>query len=207
MKRGRLIVVEGGEGSGKSTIIKRLGEMSDPKKLIVTREPGGTPFAEKIRSLLFSKEGESFDAETRFHLFWAARADHIAQKIVPALEAGVDVVSDRFDMSTFAYQIFGEEHHQLKTTFRQVRESMFGGRVVPTYIYLDIDPMVGLKRKHGAKDRNLFDEMDLGFHNRVRQGYREFASIGNVRELDASRTPVEVWNDFYNGALRALLSH
>lgn len=207
MRRGRLIIVEGGEGSGKSTIVRKLQEISDPAKLIVTREPGSTPFAEEIRKILFSEEGRGFDAETRFHLFWAARADHIAKKIVPALENGVDVVSDRFDMSTFAYQIFGEEQHSLRATFRQVRESLFSGRVVPVYIYLDIDPETGLTRKHGAKDLNLFDEMDLSFHNRVRQGYREFATIGNVREINAARTPVEVWNDFYNGQLRALLSH
>lgn len=207
MKRGKLIVVEGGEGSGKSTIVKKLEQLSDPAKLIVTREPGGTPFAEKIRALLFSEEGKNFDAETRFHLFWAARADHLSKRILPALEKGIDVVSDRFDMSTFAYQIFGEEHHQLKGVFRQVRESMFVGRVVPVYVYLDIDPRVGLSRKHDAVDRNLFDDMDFEFHNRVRQGYREFASIGNVKEVDASRTPVEVWNHFYNGVLRTLLSH
>lgn len=205
MYRGKLVVVEGCEGAGKTTQLNRLREISDPKTLIVTREPGGSEMAEKIRGLLFSEEGKTLGPEAQFHLFWAARADHIEKIILPALLKGINVVSDRFDMSTFAYQIFGYGHHTLKSSFRFTREQMFSGRIVPRYIYLDIDPKVGLSRKHGATDGNHFDEKTLDFHERVRQGYREFVSFGHVSEIDAGGTSEEVWKLFYGKLLEELV--
>ena len=204
MRRGRLVVLEGWEGSGKTTILNRLRDIADPDKMILTREPGGSEMAEQIRNLIFSEGGKSLSPDAQFHLFWAARADHIDKKILPALSQGVDVVSDRFDASTFAYQIFGEEHHRLKNSFRFNREEMFAGRIVPTYIYLDIDPEVGLLRRRGAKDGNHFDEKNIEFHRRVRQGYREFIQFARVVEIDASGSAEEVWNAFYEKLLEEL---
>lgn len=204
MKQGKLVVLEGGEGSGKTTHLNCLKEMADTDRLIVTREPGGSVMAERIRELLFSEGGKSLGPEAQFHLFWAARADHLEKTILPALANGVNVVSDRFDMSTFAYQMFGYGHHGLKTLFRTTREQMLVGRVVPTYIYLDIDPKIGLSRKLGAKDGNHFDDKAIDFHERVRQGYREFVSFGRVIEIDASRSVEEVWKDFYGNLLNVL---
>jgi len=178
--------------------------MVDPSKMILTREPGGSEMAEQIRNLIFSEGGKSLSPDAQFHLFWAARADHIEKKILPALDAGIDVVSDRFDASTFAYQIFGEEHHRLKNSFRFNREEMFGGRIVPTYIYLDIDPGVGLLRRRGAKDGNHFDEKDLEFHRRVRRGYKEFIQFARVVEIDASGSAEEVWKVFFAKLLEEL---
>lgn len=205
MPRGKLVVVEGGEGSGKTTHLDRLRKVSDPEILIVTREPGGSEMAEKIRAMIFSEEGKALGPEAQFHLFWAARADHLEKKILPALERGINVVSDRFDMSTFAYQVFGYGHHGLMSSFRFTRDAMLSGKVVPRYIYLDVDPKVGLARKHGATDGNHFDKKDIDFHERVRRGYREFSGIGHVIEIDASGTAEEVWKLFYGNLLNELM--
>ncbi len=204
MRRGRLVVLEGGEGSGKTTILSRLKGLVDPNKLILTREPGGSEMAEQIRNLIFSEGGKSLSPDAHFHLFWAARADHIDKTILPALDRGIDVISNRFDASTFAHQIFGEEHHRLKNSFRFNREEMFAGRIVPTYIYLDIDPEVGLLRRRGAKDGNHFDDKDIEFHRRVRRGYKEFIQFARVIEIDASGSGDEVWDAFYGKLLEEL---
>ncbi|KND48483.1 MAG: dTMP kinase [Parcubacteria bacterium C7867-005] len=197
MRRGSFVVVEGGEGSGKSTHLKRYEKYAGGgAELVVTREPGGTPIAEEIRGLLFSERGKDLSAEAQFHLFWAARADHLKTKIMPALLRGANVVSDRFDASTFAYQIWGEEHHGLISLFRVVREEMMSGVVAPIYVYLDIDPEIGLGRKRRSTDTNSFDDKDLEFHKRVRRGYGEFSEFARVIQIDASRDIEEVWEDF-----------
>src|SRR5690242_17210385 len=107
--RGKFVVVDGGEGAGKSTVVKRVVEhcQAHGRDIIATREPGGSPFAEKIRELILSPDAKAADAEVMFGLFWAARRSHLVETVFPALEEGTSVLCDRFDSSTWAYQIVG----------------------------------------------------------------------------------------------------
>jgi len=112
MKKGTFIVIEGGEGCGKSTLLEYLREEAlkvlwREEKVAFTREPGGSPFAEEIRLLMLGSLSKQANGLTQFGLAWASRADHIKNLIRPHLENGIHVISDRFDSSTYAYQVHG----------------------------------------------------------------------------------------------------
>lgn len=188
--RGRFIVIEGGEGSGKTTVSKWLVERlsNDGYQVHWTREPGGSPLAEKIRTLILSDDARHADAETFFALFLAARRDHLKQTIIPHLEAGVQVISDRFMSSTWAYQLVAQEQSQLRDLFWQMH-SHYLDRLEPHYILLDVSPEIGLSRAARRMEAMThFDERDLAFHTKVREGFHEFFSMiprENVTFIDA----------------------
>ena len=201
MKRGQLVVVDSPEGAGKTTLLAEVqkkvlaGPLSN--RIIFTREPGGTELAEEIRRVMFGPLGKTANAQTLLSLFWAARADHIEKKISPALMDGVHVISDRFDSSTFAYQIWGYENYNLVSTFNHMREVVMRG-LVPFYVFLDVDPVVGLARKSSTSDRNFIDDKPVEFHQRVYKGFGEFfAKFPNTNtRIDASQLPEKVLEDF-----------
>jgi dTMP kinase len=171
---GRFIVIDGGEGSGKGVVMKALKAILTPEEAIFTREPGGSPLAEMIRGVIFSEEAKGANALTNFALFWAARADHMARTVYPALMSGISVVSDRFDISTFAYQLHGQrDHNYLIPLFWDMREK-YCAPPPDLYIYLDVDPEEGLRRARGRGEGNHYDDLDLEFHQRVREGYLNF---------------------------------
>ncbi len=175
MKKGKLITFEGGDGGGKSSLIEKLEEIHPD--WVFTREPGGSEYAEKIRKLIF--EGNEASAITLFFLFLAARNDHIEKIILPALRDGKTVVSDRFELSTYAYQLKGQEAPSvLEKYFWQFHEdfitNVLGAENIH-YIWLDIDPEVGLARVASREGEiTHFDERDIAFHQRVRSGGLEF---------------------------------
>lgn len=179
MKRGRFIVFDGGEGSGKGSVLKRLREIY-PNDVIFTREPGGTPFAEEIRSKwLLSERGKTFSPLAHFIFFWVARAHHVLTLIEPALASGKHVISDRYDSSTWAYQICAQGHGDLAEVFWQMKEAL---SVMPDlYIYLDVDPHEGLRRAKERGELNHFDGRDINFHSAVRSGFLQF--IGKMKDL------------------------
>ena len=116
------IVLEGGEGAGKSSQMESL-KKDFGDNFVFTREPVGSLYAEEIRNLILkSPNASQADAKTLFALFWAARADHLKNTILPALDAGKHVICDRFDSSTFAYQIYGQEAHELEDFFWKMRD-------------------------------------------------------------------------------------
>lgn len=174
-KKGKLICLEGPDGAGKSTQIKMLKEKYP--EAIFTREPGGTPRAEKIRETIFATPEAS--PREHFDMFWEAREDHIQNLILPSLRQGKIVVSDRFALSTYAYQLRG----QLNT---RDMDGLFWeryGRIVDTqigidnihYIYLDMDVAASMKRleiRNGEVTH--FDTLPIEFHQRVRDGGHEF---------------------------------
>jgi dTMP kinase len=174
-KKAQFIVLEGGEGSGKSSQMKVLAKHFG-ERVLLTREPGGSAYAEEIRALiLHSKHAKQADAKTHFALFWAARADHMKNTILPALAEGKHVLCDRFDSSTYAYQVFAQEAKELKRFFWDMR-AFYLPRVPDQYIFLDVEPRVGLVRKQKQKDETLnhFDERDIAFHTRMRAGLLDF---------------------------------
>ena len=198
MKKGLFIVVDSGEGAGKTCQLNRALETFGDS-LVLTREPGGSLYAEEIRQLILkSPNAGQADAKTLFALFWAARADHMKNTILPALEAGKTVITDRFDSSTFAYQIIAQGATELKDFFWQMRDFYLGDLKPDLYIYFDIDPVIGLARKNkqGGKELNHFEARKIDFHNRLREGFKEFITHVPHAVIDASQPIDKVWADF-----------
>jgi dTMP kinase len=207
-KKGLFIVLDGGEGSGKSTLLKMIKEYYGDR-VVVSREPGGSKYAEKIRKVILdSKYAKDADGKTMFALFWAARADHLANTIIPALNSGKIVVSDRFDSSTYAYQIEAQGSRELEDFFWLIREKFLGQYKPDSYVYLDVRPEAGLARKKTQKDerKNHFDKRKLDFHYRLREGFKEFFMQTNhgIKSsiIDAENSKEKVFEDF-----RRIIAH
>jgi len=185
---GLFITLEGPEGSGKSTQLASLAQYMDETGIeyVLTREPGGTDIGEQIRQILLDTKNREMTPEAEVLLYSAARAQHVRQKISPALERGAVVISDRFAESTLAYQGYGRGL-DIRSLW-QITEFATGGIMPDLVIYLDIDVRIGLARKKSdeaaGKDKlNRLDQEKLDFHTRVRQGYLEMAQADPERWL------------------------
>lgn len=197
LRHGRFITFEGGEGAGKSTQIRRLAAAlrEHAPEVVVTREPGGTPFAEKLRSVILAGKARDFGDVGEALLFSAARIDHIDRLIRPALARGAFVLCDRFADSTRAYQgARGGVEDNMLATLEMV--TLAGVRPDLTFI-LDIAPEAGmerakLRRGQGAVDR--FEAEDLGFHRQLREKFLEIARAEpeRCRVIDAAQPEDEV---------------
>jgi dTMP kinase len=179
------IVFEGGEGSGKDTQVDRLkNRYADDDSIVFTREPGGTEIGEKIRSLLLSPDSKGMTVRTELMLFLAARAQLVEQVIRPALEAGKTVISNRFELSTIAYQIYGRERHQYHHFLVETGKFVTNNCVPSAYLLLDVTPEVGLLRVANRNDGlTRFDAEKIQFHRRVREGYLEHVNIGQYHKI------------------------
>ena len=197
-KRGSFIVFEGGEGSGKDTIIERL-KLTHPQNTVFTREPGGTVIGERIRALLLGKDISDMDVRTELLLFLAARAQLIAQIITPALSEGKTVITNRFGLSTIAYQIYGRNRHDYLPFLREVSAFVTDTCTPDICILLDVTPSIGLQRvRQRHEETTRFDEETVTFHERVREGYKQHvAEFGVPHVIDADRSIEAVWNDVY----------
>jgi dTMP kinase len=189
----RFITLEGGEGAGKSTHAQRLSDALNARGIanIVTREPGGSEGAESIRKLLVEGEPGRWDPVVETLLMFAARADHLARTIRPALERGNWVICDRFTDSTFAYQ--GAGRGLGPWVIRQIDQVATGGFRSDLTIILDVPVEDALQRigsRHHAEDR--FEKFDRGFHERLRAHFQELAKEEPQRcVLINSAAPVE----------------
>lgn len=202
MTRGYFITFEGGEGCGKSTQIKLFTDYLQQKGMpcLLTREPGGSPGAEEIRSLLLKGDTGKWDKITEILLFSAARRDHLVKKIWPALETGTTVISDRFADSTMAYQGYGYGIDE--TGIQMVNDTyrMIAGDFEPDLTFiLDIDPQVGIARSmaRSGNDEQRFEHMDLTFHHNLRNGFLKIAGQNPKRYavIDASGSIEQVHQD------------
>lgn len=187
--RGLLITVEGVEGSGKSTHCRRLADWigSRGREVVLTSEPDGTPLGAAIRGL-FEGEGAPPTPLTQSFLFMAARQQHVAEVIRPALGRGAVVISDRYADATLAYQGFGGGMDP--ETIRDLNALATGGVMPDLTLLLDLDPAEGMRRI-SERVHDAFEKMDLAFHRRVREGYLEIAGAEKSRfvVLDAAQTP------------------
>ena len=210
--KGLFVVMSGGEGSGKSSQLKNI-QNAYGSSVLVTREPGGSLYAEEIRKIILdSKQAKQADATTMFFLFWAARADHMKNIIIPALNKGMLVVSDRFEPETFAYNIVAQKNRSLEKLYWEIRDMVLGDYKPDLYIYLDLHPKVGLLRKQNQieEKKNHYDERDIGFHDDVRMGFMEFFSHKNrgINSVivNAEKSQDEVWREVKK-ASQSLISY
>ncbi|HZH26978.1 MAG TPA: dTMP kinase [Azospirillaceae bacterium] len=204
---GRFITFEGGEGAGKSTQVRRLVDALRAKGIdvVATREPGGSPGAEDIRQLLVTGDPGRWDPVTEAFLHFAARRDHLARTVWPALDRGAWVVSDRFADSTLAYQGYG--HGLGRDVIERLYAAAVGDFRPDLTVLLDIPVEQGLQRAAGragqaggsgpsaAEDR--YERMDRGFHERLRAGFLDMAAREPARfvVVDARRDADAVWAD------------
>lgn len=180
MKRGLFITFEGGEGTGKSTQCRLLAESltAQGQACLLTREPGGSPGAEQIRSLLVQGDKDRWDTMTEMLLFMAARRNHLTQTIWPALQAGQVVICDRFLDSTVAYQGYGYGKNQKTIDDIYCVYHLIAGDFEPDLTFiLDLEPAAGIRRSLSrvGNTEQRFESMDLSFHQNLRTGFLELA--------------------------------
>lgn len=205
--QGCFITVEGTEGVGKTTNIAWIRQclQSHGIEPVLTREPGGTELAEQIRELLLSPRAETMAEMTELLLVFAARAQHLAQKIEPALQRGQWVLCDRFTDATYAYQ--GGGRCLSKQTISSLEELVQGRRRPDLVLVLDIEPELGLQRAQQRSEPDRFEQETLAFFRRVRAAYLERAQQHPDKYLliDASRSLPEVQQQIQQG-LESFLS-
>jgi dTMP kinase len=188
---GRFITFEGIDGAGKSTHLDAVAARlrSAGEGLVCTREPGGTPLAEKLRDLMLHM---SMDPLTEVLLVFAARRDHLQSVILPALARGDTVLCDRFTDASFAYQGAGRG---LDTAVLTWLEAQVQGALQPDLtLWFDVPPALAQQRRAAAREADRFEQQDLEFFARVRAGYeaRLRAAPQRFVRIDASLTPPEV---------------
>lgn len=170
------ITFEGGEGSGKTSVIKAISQVLTENNIahITTREPGGSVIAEKIRKILLDKENTDISAKTEALLFAASRVQHLEEVVLPALNNNKVVLCDRYLDSSLAYQGYARGlgiEDVLKINH-------FAAQHLPNYtFYIDVDPEIGLKRANSRGALNRLDLEDLAFHKKVREGYLKLSKM------------------------------
>ncbi len=211
MTRGIFITLEGGEGAGKSTQIRLLADAlkAQGRDVVITREPGGTPEAEKIRDFLVKRDGGNWTPMAECLLLYAARQMHVENLIKPALTEGKVVISDRFADSTRAYQSFG--HGLPLDTIESLNKLALGDFAPDLTFILDLPVDVGLGRagKRLSSDQSQedrFERIGGGFHERLRQGYLQIArrDSGRCVVVDATRGIDEIASDLSSHVQRKL---
>ena len=197
MNKGRFITLEGGEGVGKSSnmafIVDLLTEAG--VDFIQTREPGGTPLAEEIRQLLLTPRDEHMDELSELLLVFAARAQHLARTIRPALAAGTWVLCDRFTDATVAYQ--GAGRGLSLSTIAQLRALVHRDLQPDMTLLLDAPVEIGMSRASERGELDRFEQEQMSFFERVRQGYIDQAQADpdRYRIIDASQSLSDVQAD------------
>lgn len=188
MREGYFISFEGGDGSGKSTQIQILREFLEERgyDVILTREPGGTPISEKIRSIILDKANSEMDDMTEALLYAAARAQLVSQVIRPALEEGKVVICDRFVDSSMAYQAYARG---LGDSVKSINAFAVGDCMPDLTILLKVNPQVGSSRI-GNRERDRIELASSDFHKKVYEGYLQLEKLYPERivGIDAADT-------------------
>ncbi|WP_294352784.1 dTMP kinase [uncultured Clostridium sp.] len=198
MKKGLFIVFEGGEGSGKSTILDKIYNWLQEENLdcIKTREPGGIKISEQIRSVILDSKNTEMDGRTEALLYAAARRQHLVEKVIPALKEGKIVLCDRFLDSSLAYQGFARGLGI--DEIYEINKFAIEDNFPDISIFFDLEPRIGLERINKNKDRevNRLDLEEIEFHNKVREGYTMLLrKNNNMVKIDALKSINEVFED------------
>ncbi|WP_330398490.1 dTMP kinase [Mogibacterium pumilum] len=196
--KGIFITLEGPDGSGKSTQVENIKSYfaNVGREVVVSREPGGTSISEKLRSIVLDNENAEMDDITEMFVYAAARAQHVAEKIRPALDRGVVVICDRFVDSSIAYQGYGRN---LGDQVAEVNRYATGGLEPDITFFMDLDPEISRSRiGKGVRDR--LEQQKLDFHYRVYEGYKALCDKypERVIRIDATRTIDEIKEDIYS---------
>ncbi|ELA7286246.1 dTMP kinase [Vibrio parahaemolyticus] len=208
MMKANFIVVEGLEGAGKSTAIKTVLDtlkQAGIENIVNTREPGGTPLAEKMRALVKEEhEGEELKDMTELLLLYAARVQLVENVIKPALANGQWVVGDRHDLSSQAYQGGGRQIDA--SLMKNLRDTTLSDFKPAFTLYMDIDPRIGLERARGRGELDRIEKMDISFFERTRERYLEIANADpSIVVINAEQSIEEVSRDIQD-ALNEWLS-
>lgn len=203
---GLFITFEGVEGCGKSTQIERLKEHLETMgyACLVTREPGGVDIAEKIRGLLLDPENSAMCAETELLLYVAARAQHVAERIRPAVEAGTVVLCDRYADSTTAYQRAGRDLPlETVTTLHEIGTGSYTPDI--TFVF-DVPVAIGLERARARRGLDRIEQEPIAFHERVRNEFLRIAESepNRVHVIDGTQDVDAVTREVLTLADRAL---
>ena len=195
MNKGTFITIEGGEGAGKTTLMDRMADWLEARgrRVVRTREPGGTVLAEKLREILLDRSNANLSGQTELLLMFASRAQHLEEVIRPALRRGDTVLCDRFTDATWAYQGGGRG---LPLEDIAVLERLVHGDLQPDLtLLLDLPVEQGLRRASTRGQADRFEEESRAFFERVRQAYLQRAESAPDRfaVIDASGTVDEVW--------------
>jgi dTMP kinase len=189
---GRFVTFEGIDGAGKTSHIEALAAWIRGRghEVVLTREPGGTPLAERLRELFLHDE---MDALTEALLVFAARRDHLRCTIEPALARGATVICDRFTDATFAYQGGGRGFD--RAMLAQLEHWVQQGLQPDLTLWFDVDARVASERRAGARSPDRLERMDVAFFERVREGYRlrQAAAPGRIVRIDAAGARDDVW--------------
>ena len=202
MEKGKFIVFEGGEGSGKSTILTKTYEwlIKNNYECITTREPGGIQISEKIREIILDTKNTAMDGRTEALLYAAARRQHLVEKVIPALNSGKIVLCDRFIDSSLAYQGFArglgiEEIYE-------INKFAIDDYMPNLTILFDVEPEIGLSRinKDNNREVNRLDLEEIDFHNKVREGYNILLENyqDRIKKIDASQSIDDVFAEVKN---------
>lgn len=195
MKKGFMIVCDGSNGAGKTTVIAAIVEYLKKHdfEVVLTREPGGTPIGEKIREVILDPSTPEMCNLAELMLFGAARAQHIQEKIIPALADGKVVVSDRFDAATFSFQHYARGIDLNVIT--QINDLALSGFSADMNVILDLDPVIGLERvKQRGEGLDRMEDEKMDFLHRARNGYLTQAQQQPEKfaVIDASQTKEQV---------------
>ncbi|MCF7513106.1 dTMP kinase [Pseudoalteromonas sp. L23] len=195
MKKGFMLVCDGSNGAGKTTVITGLEAHLKQRgiEVVMTREPGGTEISEKIREIILDPSTPEMADMTELMLFGAARAQHVREKIIPALEQGKVVISDRFDAATFSFQHYARGLDLV--TITTINQLALGGFRPDMNLILDLDPEEGLKRvKSRGEGLDRLEDEKQQFLQRAREGYLVQAKNDPERftVIDASQSKAQV---------------
>lgn len=199
-RRGKFITFEGGEGAGKTTLIARLAKALEDlgAAVLCTRAPGSLGASQKIRELLLHRDAHEITPKAELFLFLADRALHVEKEIIPALEEGKVILCDRFNDSTIAYQGIARGFGEGK--IRKLIKMACGDIEPHLTFYLDIDPLVGLKRASSAKKIDRIESESVAFHQKIRQAYLHLAELEKKRIviIDATESLDHVYAAVWN---------
>lgn len=202
MTQGRFIAIEGPDGSGKTSIIQVLRQKleQDGLEVVTTREPGGSPIAEQIRQVILDVDNHAMDVRTEALLYAASRRQHLVETILPNVQAGKLVISDRFVMSSLAYQ--GMARGIGLDPVWAINQFAIDGQMPDLTLLVDVPAEVGLERIQAAKGQRQYDRLDresLAFHQRVRQTYLDLAQDwADLEILDGQKSIEAVSQECYD---------